>query len=135
MKTPKDAQEFLDGNFAPWVLAMSPKVTQYGPEGATLEVPITPDIMRVGGIVCGQAMGALADTTMVFACIGTMPSPNPIATTNLETRFLSAAKGDTLICRARVIKQGRALFFAEAELITTPNNRTVAAASATFYQP
>lgn len=62
------AQRLLEENFADWVQALSPKVVQIGPEGAVLEIPVTPAIARVGGIVCGQALATLADTSMVFAC-------------------------------------------------------------------
>jgi acyl-coenzyme A thioesterase PaaI-like protein len=89
----------------------------------------------MGGIVCGQALATLADTAMVFACAGRLGRFEPVATTNLETRFLSAARGDAVRCTARVIKAGRAMIFAEALLIRLPDAATVAAASATFYLP
>ncbi len=129
------AQRLLEENFADWVQALSPKVVQIGPEGAVLEIPVTPAIARVGGIVCGQALATLADTSMVFACAGRLGEFKPVATTNLETRFLSAARGDAVRCEARVIRAGRALIFAEAMLLSQPDGKAVAAASATFFQP
>lgn len=135
MLDPATAQQLLHDNFAPWVQALSPQVTQIGPEAAVLEIPVTPDIARIGGIVCGQALATLADTAMVFACAGHTGAFQLVATTNLETRFLSAAKGDTVRCTARVIRAGKALIFAEARLVSLPNERQVAAASATFYLP
>ncbi|WP_425074914.1 PaaI family thioesterase [Sagittula sp. S175] len=129
------AQALLEENFAPWVQALQPRVTEITPSGAILEIPVTPDIARVGGITCGQALATLADTAMVFACIGHLGKFVPVATTNLETRFLSAARGDTIRCEARIIKGGRALLFAEATLTALPDGRPVAAASATFFKP
>lgn len=129
------AQRLLDENFAPWVLALAPQITGISADMAVLEIPITPEIARVGGIVCGQALAALADTSMVFACAGHLGEFTPVATTNLETRFLSAAKGDSIRCEARVIRAGRALIFAEARLTSQPSGRDVAAASATFFKP
>lgn len=129
------AQRLLDENFAPWVLALAPQITAISADMAVLEIPITPEIARVGGIVCGQALAALADTSMVFACAGHLGEFTPVATTNLETRFLSAAKGDSIRCEARVIRAGRSLIFAEARLTSQPLGRDVAAASATFFKP
>ena len=63
-------------------------------DGAKLEIPITPHIEWVGGIVCGQALSSLADTAMVFACFSAMDGFKPVATTNLEIRFLSGAKAN-----------------------------------------
>ena len=135
MIDPATAQRLLEENFAPWVLSLQPKVTEITPLNAILEIPVQEDIARVGGIVCGQALATLADTTMVFACAGHLGAFTLVATTNLETRFLSAAKGDAVRCEARVIRAGRALIFAEAVLTRQPDNKQVAAASATFFKP
>ncbi|WP_425100944.1 PaaI family thioesterase [Tropicibacter sp. S64] len=129
------AQALLEENFADWVQALQPRITAIGPGGATLEIPITPAIARVGGIVCGQALATLADTSMVFACAGHFGDFKLVATTNLETRFLSAARGEAVRCEARVIRAGRALIFAEARLTAQPDGKAVAAASATFFLP
>ncbi|WP_420325922.1 PaaI family thioesterase [Mameliella sp.] len=135
MLDPATAQHLLKENFAPWVQALQPEITEIGPDQAVLEIPLRPEIARMGGIVCGQALATLADTAMVFACAGRLGRFEPVATTNLETRFLSAARGDAVRCTARVIKAGRAMIFAEALLIRLPDAATVAAASATFYLP
>lgn len=132
---PAKAQAILTENFAPWVQALAPRVVEVTPSQAVIEIPVTDDIARVGGIVCGQALSTLADTTMVFACVGAMGSFEPVATTNLETRFLSAARGETIRCTARILKTGRALFFTEATLTAMPSGKPVAAASATFFRP
>jgi len=129
------AQSFLTENFAQWILDMGIKVTAMSDQGATLDIPITPHIERVGGIVCGQALSSLADTAMVFACFSAMGGFKPVATTNLETRFLSGAKGERITCNAQVIKQGRSLIFCEATLTAMPSARAVASASATFFVP
>ncbi|MBS0125435.1 PaaI family thioesterase [Thetidibacter halocola] len=133
--TPDAAQAWLEKNFAPWVLALSPRVTGIGPGGAVLEIPVTDAVARVGGIVCGQALATLADTAMVLACAGELGEFVPVATTNLETRFLTAARGQAVRCEARVIRAGRALIFAEARLSSLPEDKPVAAASATFFRP
>ena len=135
MITVEQANTLLAENFAPWVRALLPEVMAIGPENAVLEIPVTPDIARVGGIVCGQSLATLADTAMVFACAGHLGDFAPVATTNLETRFLSAARGERVRCAAQVIKGGRALLFAESSLIALPEDKPVAAASATFFRP
>lgn len=129
------AERTLQDYFADWVLALSPQVIACADGRVVLDIPITPAIARVGGMVCGQALGALADTAMVLAASSQMGGFRPIATTNLETRFLSAGKGDTIRCEARVIRAGRALIFAEATLSAQPADKAVAAASATYFVP
>ena len=59
--TPKDAQTIFDQGFAPWVRALDLSITAISPTGATLEMPITPDLTRMGDVLSGQALAALAD--------------------------------------------------------------------------
>lgn len=135
MITTQAAQDFLGANFAEWILDLNITITQMSANGATLEIPIHPHIERVGGIVSGQALSSLADTAMVFACISALDAFVPVATTNLETRFLSGAKGDRIICDAQVVKKGRSLIFCEASMIALPSDKPVARSSATFFVP
>lgn len=135
MLDPAKAQAALEENFAPWVQELRPTVTRIDTEAAVLEIPVRPEIARMGGIVCGQALATLADTSMVFACAGHLGAFTPVATTNLEARFLSAARGESVRCTARIVKAGRALIFAEALLVSLPGEKPVAAASATFFLP
>ena len=129
------AQEFLEENFAPWIVDLKPKLIDCANGFARIDIPITPLIERVGHIVCGQAMGALADTTMVFACFAQMDKLIPVATTTLDTQFLRPASGDILSCRAKVERNGKLLFFLSAEIVTLPNDKVVAKSTATFYIP
>lgn len=133
--TPNEAEKILAENFAPWILDLSPKVTRIAAGEATLEIPITPAIARVGGMVCGQAISALADTSMVIATSAHFGQFQPVATTDLHTQFLRPAKGKVLICDARILKAGRALLVTEATLHTGDKDRPVGKASATFFKP
>lgn len=130
--TPADAQDFLDQNFAPWVLALRPEVTEFGPEQATLTIPITSDLNRTGGIVSGQALAALADTAMVLACMGHLQEFVPVGTVTLDTQFLRPASGDAIRAEAVVTRAGRTMVFARCTLIAMPTDKPVALATATF---
>jgi uncharacterized protein (TIGR00369 family) len=133
--TPADAQQMLADNFAPWVLALKPTVRAVETGGATLAMPLGDHIARIGGIASGQALAALADTSMVIACAAHMGEWVPVATTNLDTQFLAAAKGEAVRSEAEIVKAGRALIFARATLYDEPSGRKVAAATATFFKP
>lgn len=126
------AQGFLDENFAPWVLALSPKVTEVGATGAVLEIPITDQIARVGGIVSGQALAALADTAMVIACGVEAGEMIPVGTVTLDTQFLRPATGDKVVASAEVTRLGRSMVFVRCELTTQPDGKPVALATATM---
>ena len=127
------AQKFLEENFAPWIIDLKPKLMIYQNGVAQMDIPISSHIQRVGEIVCGQAMGALADTCMVFACFSHMDKLIPVATVTLDTQFLRPATGNVLSCEAKVERAGKAIFYLSAALITKPNDKVVAKSTATFY--
>jgi uncharacterized protein (TIGR00369 family) len=136
MFTPEQATAFLSSSFAPWVQALHLRVDEISPEGrAVLSMPITDDVARMGGIVCGQALATLADTAMVLSTAAHFGAPRDVATTNLDTQFLSAGRGERIRCTARITRAGRALIFAQADLVALPGGRPVASASATFFIP
>ena len=73
-----DARRVLGEVFAPWVqdLHLSVEEFDFAPPpnaaadwqpGAVLRLPFSERLCRSGGIVCGQALMAFADTAMVIA--------------------------------------------------------------------
>lgn len=133
--TPETAQQILGAHFAPWVQALDLSVLEIGAGHALFRMPLGDHLMRVGGIVSGQALAALADTAMVFAAIAHYGSVRTFATTDLHTRFLRPGTGTAILCRADVVSAGKALVFAKAEMDEESSARTVASATATFYAP
>jgi len=133
---PQAAQAFLASSFAPWVQALELTVNEVDPSGrVVVSMPVTDAVARMGGIVCGQALATLADTTMVLCTAAHFGGPRDVATTNLDTQFLSAGRGSHILCTGRITRAGRALIFAQADLTAFPDARPVASASATFFVP
>lgn len=130
--TPETAQIILDQNFAHWVRALRPRVSEITAERTVLTIPITDEINRVGGIVSGQALAALADTAMVFACFGHLDAVEPVGTVTLDTQFLRPASGDSIRAEAEVTRAGKSMIFTRCTLIAQPSGKPVALATATF---
>ncbi|MGC9368301.1 MAG: PaaI family thioesterase [Paracoccaceae bacterium] len=133
--TPADAQSFLNENFARWVLDLDLTVEEIAATHVLTSMPLTEKLARVGGIVSGQALAAMADTTMVLATAGHFGEFRPVATTNLDTQFLRPGTGDSITCRAEIVRAGKALVFTRAEMVAQPSGKAVASATATFYVP
>ncbi|WP_298678151.1 PaaI family thioesterase [uncultured Lentibacter sp.] len=133
--TSQDAQAIFDQGFAPWVRALALTITDISPTSATLHMPITSELTRMGDVLSGQALAALADTAMVFACAGLFGKMRPVATTNLELQFLRPGLGEAIICTAQIVKPGRSLIFTRASLCAAPSGKEVATATATFHLP
>ncbi len=132
--TPAEAQQIFDDNFAPWVRALGLTFTETDASGrCTAEMPVTQDLTRMGDVLSGQALAAMADTVMVFACASLFGEMRPVATTNLEVQFLRAGLGERIVCDAAITKPGRNLLFCRAVMRAEPSGKDVATASATFY--
>lgn len=133
--TPDDLQTILAENFADWVRALAPEVTEAASDHIVVRMPLGPHLARVGGIVSGQALAALADTSMVLAAIAHAGEFKPFATTDLHTQFLRPGSGRAILCRAEVVRAGRALVFTRADMREEDSGKPVAAATATFFAP
>ncbi len=133
--TPSDLQSLLADNFAPWVRDLDLTVTEATPDATVLRMPLSPHLARVGGIVSGQALMALADTAMVLALFAHRDAFIPAATTDLHTQFLRPGSGSAILCRAEITRAGRALAFGRATLTDADSGKAVALASGTLALP
>ncbi|MCE8516230.1 PaaI family thioesterase [Ruegeria pomeroyi] len=135
MLTPETAQALLSEHFADWVQALDPEVLEAGREHVLVRMPLGPHLARAGGIVSGQALAALADTSMALAAIAQQDELRLFATTDLHTQFLRPGVGRAILCRAEVVRAGKALVFARADMHEEESGKQVATATATFYAP
>lgn len=133
--TPEDIQSILNENFADWVRELDLNVVEADAEHVLVRMPLAERLARVGGIVSGQALAALADTSMVLAAVAHAGEMKMFATTDLHTQFLRPGVGSAILCRAHVVRAGRALVFARAEMTEEESGKPVATASATFFAP
>jgi uncharacterized protein (TIGR00369 family) len=133
--TPESAQTLLTENFAPWVLALDLTVTEVDANHVLIRMPLGEHLARHGGIVSGQALASLADTAMSIAAIGHFDTFTPVATTDLHTQFLRPGVGTAILCRAEIVRAGRAMVFARAEMTEETSGKAVAVATASFYVP
>ncbi|MCR9127086.1 MAG: PaaI family thioesterase [Rhodobacteraceae bacterium] len=133
--TPQDIQTLYDTHFAPWIQELGIQTLEVAPDSCRFLMPITPRLMRVGDILCGQALSALADTTLVLGAVAHSGVFKPLATTNLETQFLRPGTGPAIECRTFVVRAGKAMVFTRAEMRAADSAKMVATATATFHSP
>ena len=114
--TVRQCEELLATVFPPWVEALNIAVISSEPGRIELRLPAAKAVERIGGIVCGQALMAFADTGMIVATISHLGAFVPVATVSQTTNFLSGAGGGDVIADIRLTKTGRTLVFAEADM-------------------
>ena len=133
--TPADAQLLLAEHFAPWVNDLNLSVTELAETHTTTRMPLSARLMRTGGIVSGQALTAQADTTVILALAGYVGDFVPAGTVTLDTQFLRPGTGTAILCRAQIIRAGRSMAFARAELTAEGSGKMIATATATLALP
>lgn len=118
---------------APFVASLGLRVQAADARQVRLAMPVTPALVHGGGVVCGQALMAAADTAMVLALSASLGGFRPMTTVQLQTSFLRPVPGDaaevTLLCT--LLRRGKTLAFGEVELLT-PDGQLAAHATTTY---
>lgn len=138
----EEARRVLRDVFAPWVqdLKLSIEGIDFNPPpnaadwqpGAILRMPFSERLCRNGGIVCGQALMAFADTAMVIANLAANRGYRPMTTVDQTTHFMRAATASDVLADARVVRMGRTMSFGRVILSSVSDNKPVAMVSSAF---
>jgi uncharacterized protein (TIGR00369 family) len=99
--------------------------------GAVLRLPITSEICRDGGVVCGQALMALADAAMVIACSAAWNGYRAISPIDQTTHFLRPVTFD-VVADARILKIGRTTNLGRATICSAADRRPVGMVSSAY---
>ena len=128
----EQANAILAQNFAPWVLASGIAAEAVGAEGASLRIPFSEQLCRVGGILCGQALLTGADTAMVIALAAANGGFKPCTTVDLTINFMRPiAKADAIL-DAKVMRLGKSLAFATCEIREAGGTKPAAFSTGTY---
>ena len=138
-----EARRVLGDVFAPWVLDLGLSIDglECGPPigaavgwqpGAVLRMAFSEHLCRHGGIVCGQALMALADTSMVIAILAANRGYRPMTTVDQTTHFMRAVTQSDVLADARVVRLGRTMSFGRVTLSSAADNKPVVMVSSAF---
>jgi len=139
----EEARRVLADVFAPWVrdLGLSIEAIDCQPPsdaahdwqpGAVLRMGFSERLCRHGGVVCGQALMALADTAMVIAILSANRGYRPMTTVDQTTHFMRAVTASDGLADARVVRLGRTMSFGRVTLSSAADNKPVAMVSSAF---
>ena len=125
-------QAALATYFAPWVQALGLTVEQADDGGVLVRLPMQPQLAREGGMVCGQAMMAAADTCMVLALMQQWGEFRPCTTVQMNTSFLKPLADQDGLILAKLIRVGKSLAFGEIDISGATDRRSVCRATTTY---
>ncbi|MCH7342291.1 PaaI family thioesterase [Pelomonas sp. CA6] len=114
--TAADLQAQIPRIFAPWIVALDLQVLRAAPGEVDLSMPVHAALVHVGGVMCGQAAMAAADTAMVLAMMAQLGEFRPMTTVQLNTSFLRPVGGPRCEVRARVLRSGKSLAFGQIDI-------------------
>lgn len=93
-------------------------------------VSIEPHHRQQDGFIHAGVMATMADHTAGYAAFTTVPEEYQILTIEFKINFLRPAHGDTLICRSRIIREGKQIIIAESEVSDVVGDSEALAAKA-----
>ncbi|MDO8878026.1 MAG: PaaI family thioesterase [Pseudolabrys sp.] len=84
----------------------------------TVEISLRPHaaVSQQHGFVHAGAVSAIADSAAGYAALSLMPADAGVLTTEFKINLLAPAAGDRIVARGRVVKAGRTLTLAQAEV-------------------
>jgi uncharacterized protein (TIGR00369 family) len=138
-----EARRVLGEVVAPWVRDLNLSVERVDHEpppgavadwqpGAILRMPFSERLCRGGGMVCGQALMAFADTAMVIANLAANRGYRPMTTVDQTTHFMRAVSACDVLADARIVRLGRTMSFGRITLSSAADNKPVAMVSSAF---
>lgn len=126
-------QATLDRIAADYVKRLQLRVETVAPGEVTLTMPVLPELVHGGGVLCGQAIMSAADTAMLLAMIAQLGEFRPMTTVQLQTSFLRPvpANATSIPVVGRILRYGKSLSYGEIEF-STPDGKIAAHATTTY---
>jgi uncharacterized protein (TIGR00369 family) len=125
-------QTALAEYFAPWIHDLGLLVESFDADSVTLRLPRNPRLSRVGGMLCGQAMMAAADTAMALALVNHFGEFKPCTTVQMNSSFLKPLSNQDALVQARIVRAGKSLAFGEIDIRGATDGKSVSRASTTY---
>jgi uncharacterized protein (TIGR00369 family) len=126
------ANAILAENFAPWVMALGITAEATCPDAATLRIPFSDQLCRVGGILCGQALLTGADTAMVIALAAASGGFKPCTTVDLTINYMRPITKSDALLDAQVRRLGKTLAFCTCEVREAGSDKLAAFSTGTY---
>ena len=104
-------------------------LTLIEPGVCEIELPYSDAVSQQYGFFHGGVIGTIADSAGGYAAFGLMDAEDSILTVEYKLNLMALADGDLLVARGRVLRAGRTLTVARAEVGVVKNGVEVACAA------
>lgn len=112
-------------NANPFFCQMGIDIVSYDKGTAVLSMKVRPDMLNGVGWLQGGMLVALADEAIALALYTQLKEHEGIATISESTSFVKGVREGVIIAEAKLIKKGRRVAFAEAEVFLENGEKTM----------
>ncbi|MCR9136585.1 MAG: PaaI family thioesterase [Alphaproteobacteria bacterium] len=123
---------FLAEAFAPWVQQLNIQPVEISSTGAVFTVPENADLVRIGGMICGQALAAISDTTAILALMAHNRERRIMTTVDMTNHFLRPAMAGDLEATVAILSNGRRMASARIDIRPAGSPKICAATTCGF---
>ncbi|MDO8873525.1 MAG: PaaI family thioesterase [Methanoregula sp.] len=109
----------------PFFCSMGIDIVSYEAGTAVLQMHVRPDMHNGVGWLQGGMLVALADEAIALALYTLLTEHEGIATISESTSFVKGVREGVITAEAKVIKKGRRVAFAEAEVFLDDGEKTM----------
>jgi uncharacterized protein (TIGR00369 family) len=102
--------------FAPWVQDLDLRVERVEEKSVVLRLPCSEKLSRVGGMLCGQAIMAAADTAMVLALMNHFGEFKSCTTVQMSSSFLKPLSNADALVTVTLSRVGKTMAFGDASI-------------------
>jgi len=92
-------------------------VARVGDGEVAIRLPFSPHLAQQHGFVHAGAIAAIADSACGYACLTRMPEDAAVLSVEFKINLLAPAAGDAFLATARVVRAGRTIAVATAEVM------------------
>jgi uncharacterized protein (TIGR00369 family) len=115
---PEDTTRRIADSFAKqaFMTTLGARLLHVGPGEIEIDLPVSTHLTQQHGFVHAGAVASIADSAAGYAALTTMPAGVGVLTAEFKINLLAPAAGERLLAKGRVIKAGRTLTLAVAEV-------------------
>lgn len=116
--------------------AIGARLALIEPGHAVIELDYASNVTQQQGFFHGAAIGAIADVAGGYATLSLLPAGSEVVTVEYKINFVKPARGERLIARGTVVRAGKSLSVARAEVDAMKDGvaETCAYLQATFFR-
>lgn len=91
----------------------------------TIELPASQKITQQHGFAHAAALAAIADSACGYSVMSLLPDDRGVLTVEYKLSLLNPARGERFSAEARVLRSGRRISFAEAEVLAHADGSSI----------